>query len=327
MSAKLELSILDFVDVGIVESFNRATANSLALAAVAERSGYSRYWISEHHSPGLACPSPEPVIAAIAARTSRIRVGSAGVALMLHAPIRIAETFRTLQGLFPGRIDLGIARSWTTVGDLLYRHLDGRPRVRSKPLYDARFNDRLAELIGLLDEARKPMIEGDKAYPGLSLEPGEPQLWLLGSGSESARLAAELGTNIALTEFYGNGLESGPVLSTYRDGFVPGVQATPATALALSGICAPTAAEAAALLAACPNRFLAANANFCGTPEQCRDIILARAVRAGVRHIVVKHLGSTLEGQAQSYRLLAEAVLGTRAGAGACGKARLPIAA
>src|ERR1700761_1420073 len=106
------LSVLDQSPVAEGSTGGQALRNSIDLAQLTDRLGYHRYWVAEHHgSPALACPSPEALIGPIASATSRIRVGSGGVMLPHYSPLKVAETFSMLAGLYPGRIDLGLGRA------------------------------------------------------------------------------------------------------------------------------------------------------------------------------------------------------------------------
>src|SRR5689334_3409797 len=108
----LRLSVLDQSPIPDGAGPGDALRNSIDLARLADRLGYHRYWVAEHHgTPGLACASPEALIGPIAAATSHIRVGSGGVMLPHYSPYKVAETFGMLAGLFPGRIDLGVGRA------------------------------------------------------------------------------------------------------------------------------------------------------------------------------------------------------------------------
>jgi luciferase family oxidoreductase group 1 len=282
---------------------------SIAQARVAEACGLDRYWLAEHHSPALAAASLEPMLATIAASTSRIRVGSAGVLLRNYSPLKVAETFRTLAGLFPGRIDLGIGRSTGAVGRLMEALCDGRPMLTGADAISEDFRQRLASLMGCFREARQVFEADGKSYPGLMLGKDDPQIWLLGSGTESAALAAQMGTRVAITLFYGTNVDAASVIAKYRRDFISRDEAPTAEAcIALAGVCAPTDEAARDILDKTPNRFLAQNANFCGSPRRCRDSIVGQALHTGARHVVLKLICHRLEDQLEAIRLIAEAM-------------------
>src|SRR4051794_21180002 len=110
--APLPLAVLDFVGIEYGEPASASIAGAVDVARAAEDAGYRRYWVSEHHNmQSLACSSPETLTAHIGAKTERIRVGAAGIMLPNHAPFKVAEVFRTLLAMYPGRVDLGLGRA------------------------------------------------------------------------------------------------------------------------------------------------------------------------------------------------------------------------
>jgi len=241
----LRLSVLDQSPISEGSSGAQALANTLDLARVADRLGYHRYWVAEHHGgPMLAGPSPEALIGPIAAATERIRVGSGGVMLPHYSPFKVAETFSLLAGLFPGRIDLGIGRAAGT--DPLTTFALQRDR-RQAAADD--FPEQLAELLGYLNDQlppQHPFARLAKMLPGL---PNQPEPWLLGSSSQSAIWAAELGLPYAFADFINpRGAE---ITALYRERFAEHEHAgrSPRTAVAVWVICAEDD-EQASLLAA-----------------------------------------------------------------------------
>jgi luciferase family oxidoreductase group 1 len=180
------VSILDLAPVPQGSSVGDALRNSLDLAQHAEDWGYRRYWLAEHHNfPGIASAATSVVIGHLAAGTSRIRVGSGGVMLSNHAPLMIAEQFGTLESLFPGRIDLGLGRAPGT--DMETTRALRRDRAGS--------DDFPRELAELMSYFRAPTAgQAVHAVPGEGLE---IPIWLLGSSTFNARLAAQLGLPFA----------------------------------------------------------------------------------------------------------------------------------
>jgi luciferase family oxidoreductase group 1 len=174
-----------------------ALRNTIELAQLADRLGYHRYWVAEHHGgPMLAGPAPEVLIGPIASATKGIRVGSGGVMLPHYSPFKVAEAFSLLAGLFPGRIDLGIGRAAGT--DPLTTFALQRDRSQASP---DDFPQQLAELLAYLDDempADHPFARLAKALPG---RPEKPEQWLLGSSPQSAIWAAELGISYAFADF------------------------------------------------------------------------------------------------------------------------------
>lgn len=188
MSDGLAVSVLDLVGMRIGESPASAIARSVELARNAERWGYKRYWLGEHHSiVGLADSATPVLVGHLAGATERIRVGSGGVMLPNHAPLLVAEQFGTLEALYPGRIDLGVGRA--PGGDPLAMRALGRDLGQGDVLstFDA-FSERLEELRGYLG-AEKPG-QTVRAIPG---QGSNVPITLLGSSCISAPLAAKLG--------------------------------------------------------------------------------------------------------------------------------------
>src|SRR5580698_1104224 len=208
----LRLSILDQSPIPEGLTAGDALHNSVDLARVADDLGYIRYWVAEHHgTQGLACASPEALIGPIAAATSRLRIGSGGVMLPHYSPLKVAETFSMLSGLFPGRIDLGIGRAAGTTPKIAF----ALQRDRRQAAPDD-FREQLDELIGYLESA---------------------ELWLLGSSQDSAVWAAELGLPYVFADFIN---PNGARLMRYYRRQTP----SPRSAVASWAICADTDEEA-----------------------------------------------------------------------------------
>ena len=245
MTPTPRLSVLDLVPVRSGQTSAGAVAASVRLAQLADRLGYTRYWFAEHHNmPAVASTTPPVLIAATAAHTERIRVGSGGVMLPNHAPLVVAEQFAALEALAPGRIDLGIGRapgSDPVITQLL--------RV-SGPTADVdRFPDHVADILSLLspDGATLRLTSG-REYP-ITATPAAtevPELWLLGSSDYSAKLAAELGLPyVFANHFSGEGLER--ALELYRTEYRPSERhPSPVTFLTMNASVAPTVEEAEA---------------------------------------------------------------------------------
>jgi luciferase family oxidoreductase group 1 len=204
------LSILDLAPIVLGSTPSQALQRSLDLAQHAERWGYRRYWLAEHHNmPGIASAATAVVIAHIAAGTSTIRVGSGGVMLPNHAPLVIAEQFGTLEALFPGRIDLGLGRAPGT------DPLTARALRRG----GADTSDAFPQDVMELQSYFRPVVAGQavQAVPGAGLR---VPIWLLGSSLFSAQLAAALGLPFAFASHFAPDL-LGEALGLYRSLFRP----------------------------------------------------------------------------------------------------------
>ena len=193
MSAGLRLGVLDQSPIISGHTPAEAVRETIALAVEAEKLGYSRYWLAEHHAiTALADPCPEILVAAGAAATSHIRVGTGGVLLPYYSPLKTAEVFRMLEALYPGRIDLGIGRA--PGGDMTTARAMGGGQYAGAEDFPAQVQD----LVGFLDDtlpADHPFARV-KAMPS---GPSAPQVWLLGSSDYSAALSVVDETNRSLT--------------------------------------------------------------------------------------------------------------------------------
>jgi luciferase family oxidoreductase group 1 len=243
--APFRLSVLDQSPVSEGSSGSQALQNTIDLARLADELGYHRYWVAEHHGgPMLAGPSPEALIGPIAAATSRIRVGSGGVMLPHYSPLKVAETFSLLAGLFPDRIDLALGRAAGT--DPITTFALQRDRRQAAP---DDFPQQLAELLGYLDDrlpADHPFARLAQTLPG---RPERPDPWLLGSSQQSAIWAAELGLPYAFADFINP--QGAEIAALYRERFAEHEHegARPRTAVGVWVICAETDEDARRLAA------------------------------------------------------------------------------
>src|ERR1700730_15371171 len=199
----MQLNILDQCPIPEGASAGDALRNTLDLAQQADRLGYGRYWLAEHHgTPGLACNSPEVMIGPVASATSRIRVGSGGVMLPHYSPLKVAENFSMLSALYPGRIDLGIGRAPETSSRVAF----ALQRDRRQPSPDD-FRPQMDELLGYFSRGLR------------ELRFQSPEVSLLGSSPQSAVWAAELGLPYVFADFINPAGE--PYAAFYRDHFTP----------------------------------------------------------------------------------------------------------
>jgi luciferase family oxidoreductase group 1 len=234
LDAMLPLSALDLVPLGRGRTSGSALAASAELARAVDRLGYVRLWYAEHHNmPGITTTTPEILIAHVGPMTSRIRLGAGGVMLPNHSPLKVAESYRLLEALHPGRIDLGIGRAPGT-DPLTALAL----RRSTNALGADDFVEQLGELRGYCDGT----LPADHPFARIRAMPddvGLPPIWLLGSSDYSALLAAKLGLGYAFAGHFSSDPPEGPML-VYRERFRPGPLARPHAILALSVFCADT---------------------------------------------------------------------------------------
>ncbi len=233
------LSVLDLSPVSAGGTPAQAIRESVEVAKAAERLGYRRIWFAEHHSMAmLAGTSPELIIAAASQVTSTIRLGSGGIMLPNHSPLKIAESFMALEALAPGRIDLGVGRALgadSRTGAAL------RASPQAFPQYFALLNAWLLDAAGV-----EPFPEG-QAASGIRAQPqgpSHPDLHLLVSSAESAIFAGQAGVGLVFSEFIARG-DATAAIAAYRRAFEPSVfRAEPWAATAVIALAADTAEEA-----------------------------------------------------------------------------------
>jgi luciferase family oxidoreductase group 1 len=236
---RIPLSILDLSPVTTATSGAMALHNSLDLARLADKLGYTRYWVAEHHNlPAIASSAPDIMIGQIAATTSRMRVGSGGVMLPNHAPLVVAERFKVLEGLFPGRIDLGLGRAPGTDPVTSY----ALRRRQDDPATDD-FLERFQELI-LFEQQGFPENHPFSKVRAMPSDVPLPPIYLLGSSGYSAELAAQVGAGFSFAHHFSDFDPVAP-MTAYRAHFKPSPQlAKPLAILAVHAVCADTDAEA-----------------------------------------------------------------------------------
>jgi luciferase family oxidoreductase group 1 len=238
------LSVLDLSPVTSSISGAMALRNSLDLARCADQLGYTRYWVAEHHNlASIASSAPDIMIGQIAAATASMRVGSGGVMLPNHAPLTVAERFKVLEALFPGRIDLGIGRAPGTdpITSLALRR---RQEVRD----DDDFLERFQELL-LLEAHGFPAGHPFRNIRAMPADVALPPIWLLGSSDYSAQLAAAVGVGFSFAHHFANHDAVDP-MRRYREEFRPSAwRAQPYAILAVAAVCADTDAQAERLAA------------------------------------------------------------------------------
>jgi luciferase family oxidoreductase group 1 len=242
MARQLRLGVLDQSPVSEGSTATEALRNTIALAQHTDRLGYSRYWLAEHHNhPGLAGPAPEVMVAAVAAATERIRVGSGGVMLPHFAPLKGAEQYKVLEALHPGRIDLGLGRA---PGSDPITAMALNPNQRPDE-----FPNQVQDLIGWLEDRLDP--RHPFARVTATPDPGSaPDVWLLGSSDYGAAVAAVLGTPYSFAHFINP--RGGPgAVASYRENFRPDGdrRSAPQVNVCVIVLCAETDDEVDALAA------------------------------------------------------------------------------
>ena len=332
----MPLSVLDLTPVPSGVSGGDALRNTIDLARHADRLGYARFWLAEHHNlPSVASSAPEVMIGQVARETRHIRVGSGGIMLPNHPPLRVAEQFRVLAGLFPGRIDLGIGRAPGTdqLTALALR------RTREAVVADD-FPAQLAELLAFANEE----FPDNHPFRAITAVPGDvplPPIFLLGSSGYSAQYAAAIGVGFAHAHHIGP-VDAVPAMLMYRAEFSPSGKPDglekPWAILAIAAICAETDEQADELASSLDLSFLRLRAGrrgpvpsleearayaytdvereqvranrgrfFIGSPETVRAQIEELAGRTQADEVMVTTNVHSHEARVRSYELLAGA--------------------
>ena len=235
----MRLGVLDQIPVRQGGTPQEAIEETFRLAAAADRLGYSRYWLAEHHNlAALACAAPEILIPQVAARTSRIRVGSGGVMLQHYSPLKVAEAFRTIETLNPGRIDLGIGRAPGSDGRTAQALVHGPGALGIE-----HFPEQLLDLQDFLCDTF-PADHRHSGVQAMPASPSVPELWLLGSANVSAHYAAQIGWGFSFAHFISPDGGAG-VVRAYREAFQPSpTREEPAASLGVHVLCAEEEEEA-----------------------------------------------------------------------------------
>ena len=330
--SKLRLNVLDQSPIRPGATARQAILETVALAQLADRLGYSRFWVSEHHNTHtLAGSTPEVLIAYLGSQTRRIRLGSGGIMLPHYSALKVAENFRMLETLFPGRIDLGMGRA--PGGDRLTAHALNPSNTFS----EQDFVEQLLDLQAYLRDEKVPDTIHERVMAAPQA-PAAPELWLLSSSGQSGLFAAHLGMAFSFAQFInGNG---GPeAVRNYRARFRPSQElATPLANVAVFLLCADTEAKAQELRAAMDlmllrfgkgergtfptseevrsyqftaddEAHLAFNRNrvVSGTPAQVHAQLTQLAAEYGVDEITAVTITADFQDRLRSYELLAEA--------------------
>jgi luciferase family oxidoreductase group 1 len=238
----IRLSVLDLSPISAGSTGAQALRNSLDLARHTDNLGFARYWVAEHHNlPAIASSAPDIMIGQIAAITKNMRIGSGGVMLPNHAPLMVAERFKVLEALFPGRIDLGLGRAPGT--DPATSHALRRRQGISD---EDDFLERFDELM-LLETRGFPAGHPFHNVRAMPADVPLPPIYLLGSSDYSAQLAGQIGAAFAFAHHFAT-FDAAEAMRLYRDNFRPSVSHDkPLAILGTHVVCADTDAEAARL--------------------------------------------------------------------------------
>ena len=327
----MKLSVLDQSPIISGHSAAQALAETIALAKRVEALGYARYWLAEHHAiAALADPCPEILLARLGAETKTIRIGTGGVLLPYYSAFKVAEVFRMLEALYPGRVDLGIGRA--PGGDARTARAVGGGRFPDAE----NFPQQVWELANHLDCT----LPQDHPDHGVRLQPQgatAPEIWLLGSSDYSGLLAAQLGVRFAFAHFI-NAQGGDLVMRAYKQRFQPGRDAQPHALLCCFVICAPTDEEAERRAKVVDLRRLEMAYNHDtpvptleqalartytereleyiqsqrgrlvhGSPARCKERLIALADQYSADELMIITITGSYETRLESYELLAEA--------------------
>ncbi|MEL0082761.1 MAG: LLM class flavin-dependent oxidoreductase [Gammaproteobacteria bacterium] len=337
MAAGLTLSVTDQSPVHDGATASQGPLDTLKLAQACDRLGYHRYWIAEHHNTSAyASPCPEILVGHVAQITSNLRVGTGGVMLTHYSPLKVAETFRMLSVLHPGRIDLGVGRA--PGGDPLATAALSYPRQQVDP---QAYPYQVYQIMGHLFD-NLPEDNPFKALETAPSAPENPEIWMLGSSDGSAAMCGQLGAAFALGLFIGTHERPAAIIDQYRDAFVPSAALPqPRHLVAAAVTCAATREDALRIAGTRAMWIFKAlylgqliplpspdeveryydqfndteKAGFqqqldnavIGTPDDCRDQLHALAETYDCNEISVVSVTYHFKDRLRSYELLAEA--------------------
>jgi alkanesulfonate monooxygenase SsuD/methylene tetrahydromethanopterin reductase-like flavin-dependent oxidoreductase (luciferase family) len=272
---------------------------TLALAPAVEQLGYSRFWLAEHQ------PQPSPMLIAtlVGGLTDTIRVGTAGILLHYYTPAKAAFDFHLLEAAYPGRMDAGFCAGRCATPGLVDDLLDGRPAHFDPPQY----RRRVGSLIDYLRRTPRTVEKPDWRTTWAAASYAPPQIWVHGSGRGAVECALEHGLALGLSILHHNANPDPALAREYRRRFVTrDGQEQPLLALAVSGICAPTTAQAEALYAS--HEYRDVRANILGDPQRWQDELAMLQASYQPDVIIVLDLCRHYEDRLASYTLLAEAM-------------------
>ena len=329
---KWKLSVLDQTPIRRNSDATAALQESIELARLTDKLGYTRYWLSEHHNTiTLAGAAPEIMIARLAAETTHLRIGSGGIMLPNHSTLKVAENFRLLEALYPHRIDLGLGRA--PGGDRLTARLLNPSNTFDPQEYVQQIKDLQAFISdsASVDNAGEGKV---RAIPSIDTQPA---LWILTSSGESAYLAAHFGVALSYAQFI-NPIGADEAIKIYRSRFKPSAQlAQSAANIGIFAFCSEDVETARKVQAVMDYRLLSfekgrfdeipyyeaikdyeysqaewqrvlfnRNRTVIGTPDEVKEKITTLANAADVDEIVLATFAETKEDRLHSYELMAK---------------------
>jgi luciferase family oxidoreductase group 1 len=300
----LSLSVLDQSTIVTGRPPDASIRESIRLAQFCESLGYARYWCAEHHnSDSQAGTAPEILISAIAATTSRIRVGSAGVMLPHYSALKVAEQFRVLDAIAPGRIDLGLGRAPGS---------DGRTAFALNPRADTAADEFPAAVRDLIGWTRGEKLVESHPFRDIRAQPMGPtraEVWILGSSDYGAQVAAYFGLPFCFAHFITEGRGVDQALALYRDGYRPSEDhPVPHGALCVWAVAAETEAEAARLFSSRElSRLNRDKGIFAAlpSPEEAAAVVLSDADLARIERMRARAIYGTPDRVGATFRALA----------------------
>lgn len=306
----IPLSVLDLSPLPLGGTQAQGVRETIEVAKAAERLGFKRFWVAEHHSIAhLSSAAPEVLIAALTQVTATIRLGSGGVMLPNYSPLKVAEVFMELEALAPGRIDLGLGRALGA--DLVTARALGSASSDVFPQYFALLSAWLLDSSGAEPFPAPHPFQAVKASPA---GPSHPDLFLLCSSEDSARFAGMAGVGMVFAEFIAR-CDGAPAVAAYRAAFEPSVyRAAPLAGIATIALAADTAEEAERLAALAPRPpqrpgeppeqpgFVR---RFRGDGAAVRAYLAEKAAHTGTDELFVLNAGPTLASKLRSLELIA----------------------
>lgn len=291
---------IGILDIGLTSNgYKEDIEELISIVSAVERLGFSRYWLGEHFSPTSFLLNNEILLSLLCERTKKIKIGVAGVLLLLNSPYRVALNYKLLEALYPGRIDLGIARGIThpMYSKALLGHEPDKEAF-SLPKY----NEKLTELMNYLPYATKraePIQE--MVIPPFETYP--PVVWLLGQSQVSAELAIKYKTKFCLSLFHSPTITVSS-LNSFKESFFKANQFYPEISIAIAGTCSKN--PATLLEAAHHQRNFILYPTVLGSPQQCQEQLLKFQEHYGVDEIIFLDIAKNNKDKLQSYKLLSK---------------------